>query len=456
MYDLIVIGAGAGGYTAAIRAAKAGLKTAIIEKDVIGGTCLNRGCIPVKYMLHRTEHYKELKSAMLQQEYEGQVSLNYNMLLEHMQTKIEKLAVSVESLIKAAGAEVYRGEARFCGEMEICIDDNKILQAKHIIIATGSRPAELAILGGKLDSVYNTDNIFVKMRKLPERLMIIGGGTAGLEMAFLFRELGTEVTLAECRDSLLGKMDRDVESFLQRMLYRNGIRCCLSSKVKEIADDDGLEIVLSTPEKTEVLEADAALVTTGRIPVWKELEIEKSGLREEGAFLTVDEHYRTDREGIYAIGDVNGAHMTAYAASEQAEAVIEHITGKACGMKKRIFPRCIFTHPEIAAAGLTEQQAKEEGRQVSVGKILMTANGRSFAEEQDGFIKLIADKNSGELLGGICVCRFASELIAQITMAVQSRMNIQQFRETVFLHPTYGESLREAAEAENGSCIYMI
>lgn len=455
MYDLIVIGAGVGGYTAAIRAAKEKMKVAIVEKDKVGGTCLNRGCIPTKYMINAAGRYRSCLENLETQKYHGEIELDYGNILQDMEKKVERLSKGIQSLISAGKIDFFRGNATFADDGGVLIDCNTTIYADNIIIATGSEPGTLDIPGINSEGVYTTDNIFREMKKIPQSLLIIGAGAAGLEMAFLFADLGTQVTLVECSDRFLGMADTDVDGVLRKAMKKHGINYYLSSRVAEIVPDDELRINVKLPSEELWLKAQMVMVATGRNAVLRSLSLEKAGVKTTNYEIPVDENFQTNVLGIYAIGDVNRKNMLAYAAAAQGIHVVGHILGKQF-QKETLIPSCIFTNPEIGIVGLTEERAREENIEISVGKFLMSANGRSVTEGHDGFVKLISDADTGEILGGTCVCHAATELISQITIAIQNEMTVEQLRRTIFPHPTYSEAIGEAAEMESGTSVYML
>lgn len=456
MYDLIVIGAGVGGYTAALRAAKEGKKVALIDKADLGGTCLNRGCIPTKYLIHAGKQYHACMDAIIKQEYCGEISVNYEKILNDMKQKILKLTNGIQALLVSKNVDFIRGNAYLKKGKIVVIDSEKELRADNIFIATGSEPALPNIPGIELKQVYDTDNIFQKMKKLPASLLIIGAGVVGMEMAFLFNNLGVKVSVIECRNHLLGSMDLDVENYLRRSLQKSGIKYYLNSYVEEIAEDDGLQVMIKLPEETVIWPEEAVLIATGRKSVCRNLNLEEVGIKTDKEAILVDEDYQTNVSGIYAIGDVNGRNMLAYAATAQSLIAVGSMLKNQIIKDEAIIPQCIFTEPEIGVVGLTEEQAKENNRQIVIGKFLMTANGRSVVEGNEGFIKIIADKETGIVLGGACVCHLATELISQLTIAIKNQMTIEQLRQVVFPHPTYTEAVGEAAEMAFKTSVYMM
>lgn len=455
MYDLVVIGAGVAGYTAAIKAAKEGMKVAVVEKKKVGGTCLNRGCIPTKYLIHAAAVCKEAQKFIGNGIAEGNIVLNYEKLFEDMMGKVGRLSAGIQSLIRANKIDCFSGDAEILDENRVIVNKQEILQTKYIFIATGSAPKILKIDGAELPGVYTTDELFDSMLKLPKTMVIIGSGVVGLEMAFLYSSLGVKVTMVECRERLLENMDEDVENLLLKSLTQSGVEVYFGSRVSEIFDEDGLQVAIHCKDKNKIFETEAVLFAAGRSPIIDNLGIENVGVETKQGYIVTDDNCCTNVDNIYAIGDVNGKSMTAYGATAQASNAVNHICNRETA-KSDIIPMCIFSKPEVAIVGLTETMARTKGYEVSVGKFLMSANGRSVTENPEGFVKIIADKKDDTMLGAVCVCHLATELIQQITVALNAKMTMQEFRQANFLHPTYSEGIVEAAEMLEGKSVYML
>lgn len=455
MYDLVVIGAGVAGYTAAIKAAKEGMKVAIVEKKKVGGTCLNRGCIPTKYLIHTVSVYNEARKFIGNGIADGSIVLDYEKLLEEMAMKVGRLSAGIQSLIRANKIDCFSGEADFLDANRILVNKEEILQAKYIFIATGSTPKIPKIEGAELRGIYTTDNIFDTMSKLPKTMLVIGSGVVGLEMAFLYSDLGVRVTMVECRERILENMDADVENMLLKSLAQSGVEVYFDSNISEIFNEDGLQVAIRHMGKNKIFETEAVLFATGRRPKIDNLSIENVGIETRDGYIVTDDRCRTNIANVYAIGDVNGKAPTAYGATAQAINAVNHICNSQMG-KSDIIPMCIFSKPEVAIVGLTETMAETQGYEVSVGKFLMSANGRSVTENREGFVKIIADKKTDTILGAVCVCHLASEMIQQITIALNAKMKIQELRKANFLHPTYSEGIAEAAEMMEGKSVYML
>lgn len=459
MYDVIVIGAGVGGYTAAIKAAKAGMKTAIIESAEIGGTCLNRGCIPTKYLISEVHKYYDLRERLSNGLYEGTISFDYKRMVDYLKDKVATLTNGIQWLLEKNGADIYKGTAEFVDAEHIQVNEAKeLLTAKKVIIASGSYPQTMSVYGNAQEickQVYTTDNIFENLDDVPQSLSIIGSGAVGLEFAFIYAGLGTKVTLIEQRNSLFEDVDHDIEIELTRRLSDSGIRCIRGCHIDSIfSDSSGVTII--DENEDEIIKTDIILFAMGRKANFENLHLQKAGILIENGVVWTDDNYRTSNPNIYAVGDVNGKKTLAYAATAQAENVIVDICNKGRKKEEKIIPSCYFLNPEIAFVGMLEKEAQRKNICIKTSKYLMNSNGRSRVDNNGGFIKFIVDKNSEVILGGICVCYMASELISYITIAIETKMTLTQFAQTVFPHPTYSESLVEAAELINKDCVYML
>lgn len=458
MYDVIVIGAGVGGYNAAIKAAKSGLKTAIIEAADVGGTCLNRGCIPTKYLISEMHKFRGIQERTANGFYNGRISLNYPAMISGMLQKINRLTSGIGWLLNSNGVEMIRGQAEFMDAHKIIVHgEEKILEAKHIIIATGSKPRTLSFecknLNGE-NHIYTTDDIWTRMKQIPESLTIVGGGAVGLEFAFIYAGFGTRVILLEGRDSFFKSIDNDIENELIKMLRQNKIEYRLNCTIAEICEINNRVTVFDENEE-EIAQTEALLFAMGRTPNYQSLRLENAGVNVTGRGIVIDDEMQTTAEGVYAVGDVNGRLTLAYTASAQAQNVVVHINGKAHEKEMNLVPICVFSDCEIAYVGKLGTGA-ESNRNSKTAKFLMTANGRSSVDGNGGFIKLFTDEETGVIVGGICVCNMASELINTVAVAIRNKMTTEQFASVIFPHPTYSEALGEAAELIDGHCVHML
>ena len=459
MYDVIVIGAGVGGYTAAIKSAKAGMKTAIIETAEFGGTCLNRGCIPTKYLVSEAHNYCNLQKKLLEQIYVGEISFDYIKVIENLEKKVATLTNGIQWLLQKNDVDIYCGTAEFIDPDHIMIHEtNELLEVRKVIIASGSSPQRMSVYGNEQDvenHIYTTDNIFYNLKNVPNSIAIVGGGAVGLELAFIYSGLGSDVTIIEQRDGFLNEVDHDIEAELMRMFSDKKIRVITRCHIDSIFCEPSSVTVIDDNED-EVTNTEVLLFAMGRKANIEKLRLNKANIVTKDGVICTDSNYRTSNQNVYAVGDVNGKKALAYAASAQAENVVADICGMSIKKDEEVMPVCLFLDLEIAYVGVLEREAKKKNIHVKTAKYLMSSNGRSRTDDNGGFMKIVTDKDTGVVLGGICVCSMASELISYITVAIESKMTISQLIKTVFPHPTYSESLIEAAELIGGECIYMM
>ncbi len=447
-FDVVVIGAGPGGYPAAIRAAQLGAKVAIVEKEFPGGTCLNWGCIPTKALIAAADFYHHISKA-------GQFGItvkgaaaDYAGMIAHKNKVVEQLRGGVAQLLKANGVVSLTGVASFVdrGTLEIRpseFDATYVARnsygrigAKKVIIATGSTsvmPAELPAAPRVVES-----RGFLELEKLPATMTVMGGGYIGCELACLAAMLGVKVTVVELLEDILLLLDADVRREVRTHMEKN------------------LGITVRTGQPLEKVESELLLVAVGRKPVTDGLKLENAGVKtDEKGFIPVDDYGRTNVATIYAIGDVNGRTQLAHNATSQAMVAAEN----ACGRKLRRFeslvPGVIFTSPEVALVGLTEQEAQKQGREIATGKFRFGGLGRAIAVgETTGFVKWIADAKTGQLLGAAAVGAHATELIAEATVAIRAEWTAEELGRTIHAHPTFAEAWMEAAHALHGACIH--
>lgn len=459
MYDLIVIGAGPGGYTAAIKAAKSGLKTAIIEASSAGGTCLNKGCIPTKYLISEMHTFTDVQKNISEGFYSGKVTVDYKKIRNNLTDRIAELSNGIDWLLRNCGVDVISGYAEFVDETHIRINDiEKVIEGKNIIIATGSAPRTMDVYNSKSyknNRVFTTDNIFTDLDCIPESITIIGAGAVGLELAFIYSGFGSKVTILEQRKSLFDKIDSDIDIEVMKMLKRKSINIILGCTIDSIFENED-DISVFDDNEDEISKSEIIIFAIGRIPNISKLKLECANVITVDGRISVDDNMKTNVNNIYAIGDVNGIQPLAYVASAQAENVISHICKDVDFKNLSVVPMCIFTDIEIAYTGLTIAEAEAKEIDIKTSKFLMSANGRSKIDENGGFIKIIADKETDVILGGVCVCHNASDLISYITYAVNNKSTTEQFTSVIFPHPTYSESLSEAVGLVNNKCIHML
>jgi len=455
-FDLVVIGSGPGGYIAAIRAAQLGMKVAIIERyQTLGGTCLNVGCIPSKAWLDSSERYHETVHS---HEVHGievkEVKLNLSKMSERVQKVVKIITVGVAGLMKKNKITVYYGHGSFDDQKTVNIknaEGDKKIQGKNIVIATGSKPSNLP--GIKIDKErIITSTEALKLTTLPKHMIVIGGGVIGLEMGSVFRRLGAKVSVVEYADSLIASMDHELGKELQKVLKKDGIDFHMGMQVKSVVrNGDNVTVTAeSKADKSELkLEGDYCLMAVGRKPFTDLLNLEKAGLKvDERGRIPVDHHLQTEVPGIYAIGDVIKGAMLAHKAEEEGVFVAEVIAGQKPHINYLLIPGVVYTWPEVSGVGYTEQELKAKGMEFKVGKYPMMALGRARAsEEKDGFIKVLADKRTDEILGVHMIGPRVADLIAEAVVAMEYRASAEDISRMSHAHPTYAEAFKEACLA---------
>lgn len=457
--DIIIIGGGPGGYVAAIRAAQLGAKVCIIEKDKLGGTCLNRGCVPTKALYRNAEILNIMKNV---DEYGISVE-NYSVDVDKIHKRkneiVEQLVGGIEQLLKANNIEVISGNGTLKDNntVSITLQDGtyRELTASNIVIAVGSNPAVLPIPGAALDGILTSEEI-LNFKSIPESLAIIGGGVVGIEFAGIFNSMGTKITVVEFMPNILPGVDTDLTKRLTPMLKKKGIAINSSTKVTRIEKEEEGYILYCQGKKGEVIIKTAAvLIAVGRVPRTHDLNLDKLGINFDKKGIEVDENYETNIKGIYAIGDVNGRSMLAHAASHQGIKAVEHIMGYEQSEAADIIPSCIFIFPEIAAVGITEDEAKAQNIAYKTSKFMFGANCKAMTlGEPEGMVKVISD---GETILGVHIMGpHASDLIQEAALAVRNKLPIEAITNTIHAHPTLSEAFLEAVLGIKGEAIHMV
>ena len=443
--DVVVIGGGPGGYVAAIHAAHLGAEVALIEKGRLGGTCLNRGCIPTKALVRSAEVFLEAKRAGEFGVEIGSVKANLPQIMARKKKVVDALVFGVEQLIKANRVSLHRGTGRLVSPRLVKVDTTEIA-ARKIIIATGSESALLPIDGLNLPGVLTTDDI-LDLGGLPESLVVIGGSHVGVEFASIFNALGTKVTILKRRPLLLEPIDEEIGRRFAQLLPRHGIRVITGAAVKAIGRDRSLlRVVWGTPEGEQGVNGQMVLMATGRRPYSEGLGWSELGLNMEGGAIRVNECLETNIEGVYAIGDVLGKHMLAHVASYEGEIAAENALGRRRQADYRAVPTCIFTYPEIAGVGITEQDARDSNIPHKVSKFPFAACGRAVAMgETVGMVKVICHASDGRLLGVHIMGPHAGDLIAEGALAIQVGATARDLAHTIHAHPTLPEAVHETA-----------
>jgi len=482
-YDIAIIGGGPGGYVAAIRVAQLGAKVALVEKDRLGGVCLNRGCIPTKALVKSIELLNQLKEAHKLGVIAGEAAFDFASMMAHKKEVVEKLVAGVGALMRANKIEVLRGTGQFLkpGLVRVSGEEGSAqdIAADKIIIATGSVSARPPIPGLDLPGVLTSDDV-LELEEVPTDMVIVGGGVIGIEFATIFNALGTKVTIIEMLPRILLPVDHELARRYGQLLKGRGVEVHLNSPVKEIKPKDGRLLVRFEAPKGEVthplaavkenslhpqtsermrqgeVEAEKALVATGRTPYTAALNLEELGVKVERRAIVVDECLRTSVPDIYAIGDVTGGIMLAHVASYEGEVAAENALGHARQMDYSVVPNCVFSMPEIAGVGFTEEEAKEKGLVYKVSRFPFRASGRALTMgETEGLVKMICEGGTGQVLGLHIIGPHATDLIAEGALAIRLGATARDIAETIHAHPTLPEAVMEAALGQLGGSIHI-
>jgi dihydrolipoamide dehydrogenase len=459
MYDLAVLGGGPGGYVAAISGARHGLKTVLAERDALGGTCLIRGCIPTKCFIYDTKLLHNAKTSSVLKGTET-LSLDTGKMVARKRKVVKNLVGGLGAIMRSHGIEVAQGAGELAapGRLMVKGPDGSAREYpfKHIILATGSRPALLPFL--KVDGrlVQTTDEA-LDAEDIPGRMVIIGGGVIGIEMASIYLNLGCEVTILELLPDILSTEDEEVRRTVKMLLEKRGAKIHLGAKATEVkTQGDRVKIAFQDGTgKSSRLEANRLLVAAGRTPVLDGIQPDRLGLKMEGPFIKVNARLETSVRGIYAIGDVVGGMMLAHKASAEAEAAVSVIVGGKKEVDPRRIPRCIWGLTEIGAVGLTEKEARATGRPVKIGKFPYAYSAAAQAMgSPEGFVKVIGDSESGEILGVHIVGEHATDLIGEPVMAMTMESAVEDLAEVIKPHPTVSENVMEAARDWNALAVH--
>ncbi len=464
-YDLVVIGTGPGGYVCAIRAAQLGLRTAVVEKRAThGGTCLNVGCIPSKALLHASEAFEEAAKHFPDLGIEvGTPKLDLKKMMGFKQAGVDGNTKGVEFLLKKNKIDTYQGRARIAGagRVEVVFEDggNQVLETRNIVIATGSDVAQLPGVTIDEKTVVSSTGA-LELAKVPKKLLVIGAGVIGLELGSVWRRLGSEVTVVEYLDRVLPGMDGEVGKQFQRILSKQGIVFKLSSKVTGVEVGKGGASVTIEPAaggEAEILKADVVLVSIGRVPYTEGLGLETAGVQVDNkGRIQTDSHFATNVTGIYAIGDVIAGPMLAHKAEDEGVAIAEILAGQSGHVNYGVIPNVVYTFPEVASVGRTEEELKKDGIAYNIGKFPFTANGRAKANgTTDGFVKILADPETDKVLGVHIVGADAGTLIAEVALAMEFSASAEDIARTCHAHPTLSEAIKEAALAVDKRAIHI-
>jgi dihydrolipoamide dehydrogenase len=462
-FDVIIIGSGPGGYVAAIRSAQLGLKTAIVEKDAdLGGTCLNVGCIPSKALLTSSDHFAFAKKEAAKHGIvlDG-IALDLKTMLARKDKVVKTLTGGVRALMKGNKVAAFTGLATILepGKIRIQPNDGEAIEiaADHIVIATGSVPINLPNMAFDGETIVSSTEA-LSFEKAPEKFLVIGAGAIGLELGSVWSRLGSEVTVLEFLPRIATGFDLEMSNLLQRALTAQGMKFHLETRVGSVRAANGRAVATATKGSEELnFEADKVLVSVGRRAFAEGVGAGKLGVGiDERGRIKVDEHFRTSVAGIYAIGDVIAGPMLAHKAEEEGIACVEFFAGKAGHVNYEVIPSVIYTNPELAGVGLTEDQAKAQGRKIKIGKFPFRANGRALAAgDVEGWVKFVADADSDRILGATILCHAASELVAEVVAVMEFGGSSEDLGRTVHAHPTLSEAVKEAALAVEKRAIHI-
>ncbi len=460
MFDVAVIGGGPGGYVAAIRAAQLGGKVLLVEREELGGVCLNWGCIPTKTLLKSAEKWQELKHCSEYGLSAEQISFDFAAIQSRKEQVVAQMRSGIEQLLKSNQVEVVRGTAKLTGVQSLRVTKQdgatEDYAAKAIILATGSRPVKLPLPGGDLPLVIDSSALLA-LQEVPRSLAVIGAGAVGVEFACLLRSFGAEVVLIEMLPNILANLDDDLIKRMGVVLRKAGIKTLTGTKVKEIRTEDGRAmLILENAKGTSEVIADTVLVAVGRRPLLENLGLETLGVECSPGGIVVNERMATNIPTIYAIGDVTGKQMLAHAASAAALVAAENALGGDKVMDFSAVPACVFTTPEIASVGLSEQAAKEQGLAIKTSRFNFAGNGKAVSMgETDGLVKIVTDP-AGKVLGMHIMGAHASDLIMEGALAIRNGLSAADIAATIHPHPTLSETVLEAAHGIDGPIIHQL
>ncbi|WNF21643.1 dihydrolipoyl dehydrogenase [Mesobacillus jeotgali] len=468
-YDLVILGGGTGGYVAAIRASQLGLKTAIVEKGKLGGTCLHKGCIPSKALLRSAEVYATAKKSEEFGVTTGEVGVNFVKVQERKEKIVEQLHRGVQHLMKQGKIDVYEGLGRILGPSifspmpgTISVEmnngeENEMLIPKNVIVATGSRPRTLPGLEADGQYVMTSDEALV-MEELPKSIIIVGGGVIGIEWASMLADFGTQVTVIEYADRIVPTEDKEVSREMQRAMKKKGVKIITSAKVlsETLQKGDGVTISAEVKGETKEFTAEKLLVSVGRQANVEGIGLENTEIQLERGFIQTNEYFQTKESHIYAIGDVIGGLQLAHVASHEGIVAVEHIAGEnPHPIDYTLVSKCIYSSPEAASVGLTEDEAKEKGHDVKTGKFSFKAIGKALVYgESDGFVKIVADKETNDILGVHMIGPHVTDMISEAGLAKVLDATPWEVAHTIHPHPTLSEAIGEAALAVDGKAIH--
>lgn len=457
---IVILGGGPAGYVSAIRAAQLGAEVILVEKDKVGGTCLNRGCIPTKVLLHTTVEIENINKDFKEMGIDiTGAEVNWKQLQKRKDKIINKLVTGVEGLLKSNKITKIAGEGNFKSTREIAVKNESgeiTVDFDYAVIATGSKPVIIPLPGVNLPGVITSDEV-LSLDEVPKSMAIIGGGVIGTEIASVYSTLGCKVSIVEMLPNIVSNMDKDIVLPLKEKLINSGVDIYLNTKVVSISKSpEGLQLNAVSPQGDLSIPAEKILLSIGRKPVTDNLSLENIGIKTDRGRIAVNKNMQTNIENIYAVGDCTGGIMLAHAASAEGTAAVEAIMKKKSQIDFNTIPYCVYTKPELAGVGLTEEQAIEKGYDVKVGYAPMYINGKSMIEgETGGIAKYVSDAYTGEILGLHIAGPRATDLIVEGALAIRLEATVDEITSTIHAHPTVGEILHEAAHAVRGNAIHI-
>jgi len=459
--QLVIIGGGPGGYAAALRAAQLGIRPTLIEHDRIGGTCMNYGCIPTKFLLSQTKLLRNLQKNPRIDGLGDNVRLNWQRVQEEKRAVVERLVRGVEFLLHRTGVEVLKGRADFRNQKEIIFRDSsgeRLFEPDKIILAMGASSVDLPFLKANGEEII-THREALDLEEVPPTMIIIGAGAVGLELGSIFARLGTDITILEIMPTILPGADKQMVLRLERLLKKQGLKIRTGVRLEEAILEGGRVLLKGTCLKMRAaleFRAEKTLLAVGRKPDSQILPQEFSGLLDRGGFIRVNSRLETERPGIYAVGDLIGGKLLAHKAQHEGIVAAENASGLAVEMDYRALPMAVFTEPELASVGLTEEEAKERGIEAQAGLFSLQANGRAVTlESPEGLVKILAGSDD-RVLGGHILAPNASELVAEIALAIRKGLTLQDISSTIHVHPTISEATMEAAWKAKGKAIHTL
>ncbi len=458
---IVIIGGGPGGYVAAIRAAQLNAEVTLIEKEHIGGTCLNKGCIPTKVLLHAAGEFENVNKSL--KDYGIKITgaeLDWDKLQKRKTIIVRKLVAGVDNLLKSNKVTKIMGEGSFLNKNQLRVKasdgSETIVDFDYAIIATGSKPVIIPIPGVELPGVLTSDEV-LSLKEIPKSMVIIGGGVIGSEFAAVFGAVGCKVTIIEMLPNIVANMDQDIVAPLKEKFKKSGIDVYTNTKVVSISESsDGLCVNTVSDGMEQSFNAEKVLLSIGRKPVTDNLALDNVGVEINRGAIVVNKNMQTNVESIYAVGDSTAGVMLAHVASSEGIVAVESIMGNKSNIDFKTIPYCVYTKPELAGVGLTEEQAKNKGYDVKTGVFPMNINGKAMIEaQQEGLVKYVVDGATGEVLGLHMSGPSATELIVEGALAVRLEATIDEITSTIHAHPTVAESLHEAAHAVHKSAIHI-